>query len=79
MTETETPERAKRRRPVVLPAGLLTEQQAADYLGVSLRYMKGRGDVPRVNVAAPDAKRPMWRYRLADLEAWTAKHTVNPS
>ncbi|GEM_PF-5296955 len=66
---------------VALPAGvigLLTLAQAAAYLGVSIRHLQDRVDIPRVDVSAPGAGKPAWRYRLHDLEHFALSRTVNP-
>lgn len=56
--------------------GLLTSRQAAAWLNISLRALADRADVPRLNLAAPGADRPMWRYHVADLEAFAAARVV---
>lgn len=57
---------------------LLTEEQAATYLGVSRQFLrKSRIDGNRVNHAdAPPFIRAgrMIRYSVDDLEAWIAAH-----
>ena len=62
-----------------LPAGvvgLLTVAQAAAYLGLSPRHLQDRADIPRVDVSAPGAARPAWRYRVQDLEQFAARRVV---
>ena len=64
-----------------LPAGvvpLLTIAGAAAYLGLSVRHLQDRADVPRIDVSAPGATKPQWRYRLTDLEAFAASRLVSP-
>jgi hypothetical protein len=56
-----------------LPQGYLTRQEAARYLGVSLRWLEGNMSLPKVDIAQPGARRPTWRYRVADLDAWMEK------
>jgi hypothetical protein len=53
-----------------LRQGYLTRHEAASYLGVSLRWLEGNTSLPKVDIAQPGAKRPTWRYRIADLDAW---------
>lgn len=68
-------------RPAALPpgvVGLLTVSQAAAYLGVSVRHIQDRADIPRVDISAPGAGRPQWRYRVADLEQFSARRVVAP-
>ena len=62
-----------------LPAGvvpLLTIAGAAAYLGLSVRHLQDRADVPRIDISAPGATKPQWRYRLTDLEAFAASRLV---
>jgi hypothetical protein len=69
------------RPPRALPAGvvpLLTQHQAAVYLGVSSRHLQGRADIPRLDVAPPGSSRPQWRYRLQDLEAFADSRIILP-
>jgi hypothetical protein len=64
-----------------LPLGvvpLLTVAEAARFLGLSVRHLQDRADIPRVDVAAPGATKPAWRYRLADLDHFAASRLVNP-
>lgn len=58
--------------------GLLTIVQAATYLRVSIRHLRDRADIPRLDVSAPGATRPQWRYRVADLDAFAASRTILP-
>lgn len=70
-----------RSAPGGLPAGvvgLLTIKQAAAYLRLSPRHLQDRADIPRVNVSAPGAGKPAWRYRVEDLEQFAASRNVNP-
>jgi hypothetical protein len=64
----------------VAPArpGLLTASEAASWLRISLRQIVDRADLPRLNVAVSDLKRPQWRYRVADLEAFAADRVILP-
>jgi len=61
------------------PRGLWTQQQAADYLGVSTRYLRASG-CPKVLLPGNGPKeQPLVRYRPADVEAWLqAWHTERP-
>ena len=65
--------------PPMLPANvmpLLTTAQAAAYLGISERHLQDRADIPRLDVGPPRGARPLWRYRLSDLEAFAARRVV---
>jgi hypothetical protein len=62
--------------PGVMP--LLTTAEAARYLGLSRRHMQDRADIPRVDVSAPGAARPAWRYRVEDLARFAAARVVAP-
>lgn len=55
---------------------LVTRREAARILAVSLRWLEATHDVPKVNIARPGAKRPTYRYRLADLSAFGAARVV---
>jgi hypothetical protein len=66
---------------VTLPSGvtpLLNVAEAARYLGLSVGHLQARGDIPRVNVAAPESHKPAWRYRVVDLERFAELRLVNP-
>lgn len=62
----------------VPPLEVFTLQEAADYLRISPRALQDRPDIVRVDVSAPGAERPMWRYRKADLDRFLASRVVNP-
>jgi hypothetical protein len=72
--------RVRHKQPSKLPDGYLTRNEAAAYLGVSIRRLEGDSSVPKFNVAAPGAKRATWRYRRLDLDEWMAarKQRRNP-
>lgn len=53
------------------PGKMLRLSEAAEYLGVSPRWLEGNPEIPRVNLATA-GRRPMWRYRLRDLDEHTA-------
>jgi hypothetical protein len=57
---------------------VFTLDEAATYLRMSPRALQDRADIPRCNIAAPGADRPMWRYRKIDLDAFLATRVVNP-
>ena len=63
------------RQPIGGVAPLLTESEAATYLAVSPRHLRDRADIPRLDIAAAGMK-PMWRYRLCDLEQWAEGRIV---
>lgn len=56
----------------VVAGPYLTTDEAAEYLGVSVRWLQGRPDIPRVNLGRPGAKRAMVRYRRTDLDSYMA-------
>lgn len=60
-------------KPPVGGEPVLTLDQAAAYLGMSRRHLQDRRDVPRVDLKAPGAKTPMWRYRRVDLDAFVLR------
>ena len=63
----------------VRPAGaLFTAKEAALWLGISLRQIADRADIPRLDIAPAGATRPQWRYRPADLEAFAAGRVILP-
>ncbi len=67
--------------PLALPANvtpLLTVAQAAQYLGLSERHLQDRADIPRLDAAAPGATRPLWRYRVTDLERFAESRVILP-
>ena len=57
---------------------LITRKEAADYLRVSVRWLEGCPDIPRVDLARPSAKRATIRYRKSDLDAYIASRMVAP-
>lgn len=61
-------------RPESMPtAAYLTQVAAAAYLGVSVRWFRDNVTVLAVPVGKPrPGKRPLLRYRTADLDAWVA-------
>jgi len=64
--------------PVPFPVGdaYLTRQQAAEYLGVSVRWLEAESSIPKHNFARPTSKKPMWRYRRGELDSfWTNRRT----
>jgi hypothetical protein len=50
----------------------MSRRDAAEFLGVSLRFLEGNTSIPKHNLAGPGAKRPTWRYKQSELEAWLA-------
>lgn len=64
------------RNPSV-PRKLLKPQEAARYLGVSLRWLETNPEIPRSNLAPPSSRRGMWRYSVADLDAFVASRRID--
>jgi hypothetical protein len=58
----------------VAPA-LLSVEQAAEYLGVSIRHM-WELRLARVDIRSPGSKRAAWRYQVSDLDAVIASRRV---
>jgi len=42
---------------------------AARYIGMSASWLK-TAPIPRIDQRRPGGKRPVWRYRVVDLDAW---------
>lgn len=59
------------------PPGALDRHGAAEYLGVSPGWLV-QAPVPRVDLRLPGAGRPVWRWRVADLDAYLAGRVVQP-
>lgn len=59
---------------------LLDTRAAAQYLGVSPSHFRAHiaPTLPRLNVAAPGARVPNWRYRAETLDAWIAARERGP-
>ncbi len=53
---------------------LLRRREAAAFLGVSLRWLENRKDIPVVNLARAASRRAMLRYRRSDLQKFVARH-----
>jgi excisionase family DNA binding protein len=54
-------------------ARLLTANEVAEYLALDLatvRRLTRRKVLPAINIADDAARRPTWRYRQGDLDAW---------
>ena len=50
---------------------LLSQREAAEYLGVGLTHFKTLRDVlPRINLATPEAQAPVWRWHRGDLDGF---------
>lgn len=58
--------------PAPVQPALLTMDQAAIYLAVSRGWMED-AQLPRVDMRTPGTRKPMWRYRRADLDVWIEK------
>jgi len=65
------------------PHGLLTPNEAAQYLGISvdkLAKMRDGGEGPQFHTLNDvDAKRWIIRYKQADLDAWLDTRKINPA
>lgn len=55
---------------------LLRRREAAAFLGVSLRWLESRKDIPVVNLASAVSRRTMPRYRESDLRAFVDAHNT---
>jgi hypothetical protein len=51
-------------------------EQAAAALGISVRQLKDRADIPRCDIAPPGATRAQWRYLPGDLQAFVAARRI---
>lgn len=56
---------------------LLTIQEAADALGVSVRYLEETKSIPRVQLPGKGTRR-LIRFKVADLERIIDANTINP-
>jgi len=64
--------RERRKQPLRPADGYLTRSDAAQYLGVSLRWLEANATIPKHNLGRPGGKKAMWRYRKSDLDRWIA-------
>jgi hypothetical protein len=55
---------------------LLTIKEAADAMGVSVRFMEEHAEIPRILVGK--GNRPLIRFRPSDLERLLDAWTINP-
>jgi len=60
------------------PESLLSPRDAEKFLGISLRSLQDRADIPRINMSPLGSKRMMWRYRRSDLIEYAARRTIQP-
>jgi hypothetical protein len=74
--DVERNRRSDATSPNLTPPEYLTTAEAAEYLRVSSRWLQAHPTVPRVNLADPDARRAMWRYRRQDLDAHMARRVT---
>lgn len=60
---------------MTIPPALLTARQSAEYLGVSKSYFEEhvRPLLPIVSLAHADARQPMPRWAVADLDDYIAE------
>lgn len=56
---------------------LLSRQEAAEYLRTSVRWLESQRTIPTVNIAAPNSRRAMVRYRRADLDRYIESRSVD--
>lgn len=55
---------------------LLTIEEAADYLGMSAKWLyRNYRDLPHVKIGG--GTKPRIRFKSADLDAWIAAHTCD--
>jgi len=55
---------------------LLTIEEAADYLGMSAKWLyRSYHDLPHVKIGG--GAKPRIRFKSADLDAWIAAHTCD--
>jgi hypothetical protein len=66
------PKRQRRKQPLRPADGYLSRADAAQYLGVSLRWLEASATIPKHNLGRPGGKKAMWRYRKSDLDRWIA-------
>ncbi len=73
------PRRQRCKEPTNSPDGYMTRREAASYLGVSVRFLEANTSIHKSNLAGPASRRPTWRYKRSDLDAWAAerKQAVN--
>jgi hypothetical protein len=55
---------------------LLSRREAAEYLHTSVRWLESQRTIPTVNIAAPNSRRAMVRYRRADLDRFLDSRMV---
>ena len=70
------PKRERRKQGSKTPDSYLSRAEAAEHLGVSVRFLEGDTTIPKVNVARPGAKRATWRYCKKDLDDWASARTT---
>lgn len=51
---------------------LLSVGEAAEYLGVSRRWLEGNSELAPVDLSTPGSTRPMLRYARAELDRYVA-------
>lgn len=61
----------------VRPAAL-RQRPAEAYLGLGEDFLDEPSPVPRCDVRRPGAKRPVWVWRIVDLDAFLASRLVPP-
>lgn len=52
------------------PAEYVSRKDAARLVGVSVRWLESQSAIPKINLAAPGARRATWRYSRRDLIAF---------
>jgi hypothetical protein len=64
-------------RPVIaLPDRLMTQRESAAYLDVSVSYLRA-SSCPKLLLPGTGPRgKPLVRYRLSDLDAWTGSYRL---
>jgi hypothetical protein len=73
------PQRQRRKELSDSPDAYLDRRAAAAYLRLSVRFLEGNTSIPKTNFAGVNAKRPTWRYKRSDLDAWAAERAQRRS
>ena len=58
--------------------GALTAQQAAAYIGMKDAEWMYSAPIPKCDIRSPGASRPVWRWRVVDLDQFLAERLVKP-
>lgn len=69
--------RERRKQPARSADGYMNRAEAGAYIGMSPRWMEQNDHaIRRTNLAGPGAKKPAWRFRKADLDAYMASRST---